>query len=146
MKEYIIIDGIGYKIAKNKAYEINWDFETGNMEISKKPSDVEILGNKLTYGELYKKLNVRYNIQQSGVDKIATKDVQLEKEIIIEPKSEAQIIKPRFGYDGLADVTVEAVTAAIDENIVAGNIKKGVTILGVEGTYEGETPSNTPAE
>lgn len=29
-------------------------------------------------------------------------------------------------------------TAAIDENIVAGNIKSGVTILGVEGTYTGE--------
>ena len=38
----------------------------------------------------------------------------------------------------LEKVTVNAVTAAIDENIVAGNIKSGVTILGVEGTYTGE--------
>lgn len=37
----------------------------------------------------------------------------------------------------LEKVTVNAVTAAIDENIVAGNIKSGVTILGVEGTYAG---------
>lgn len=29
------------------------------------------------------------------------------------------------------------VTAAIDSNIVAGNIKKDVEILGVTGTYEG---------
>ena len=29
------------------------------------------------------------------------------------------------------------VTASIDSNIVAGNIKKDVTILGVTGTYEG---------
>lgn len=36
----------------------------------------------------------------------------------------------------LEKVTVNAVTAAIDENIVAGNIKKDVTILGVTGTYE----------
>lgn len=36
----------------------------------------------------------------------------------------------------LEKVTVNAVTAAIDENIVAGNIKKNVTILGVTGTYE----------
>ena len=35
-------------------------------------------------------------------------------------------------------VTVNAVTSAIDDNIVAGNIKSGVTILGVEGTYTGE--------
>ena len=38
----------------------------------------------------------------------------------------------------LGTVTVSAVTAAIDENITAGNIKSGVTILGVEGTYTGE--------
>ena len=37
----------------------------------------------------------------------------------------------------LGTVTVKAVTAAIDENIVAGNIKSGVTILGVTGSYEG---------
>ena len=38
----------------------------------------------------------------------------------------------------LEKVTVNAVTAAIDANIIAGNIKSGVTILGVEGTYTGE--------
>jgi glutamate mutase epsilon subunit len=38
----------------------------------------------------------------------------------------------------LEKVTVNAVTAAIDANIVAGNIRSGVTILGVEGTYTGE--------
>lgn len=38
----------------------------------------------------------------------------------------------------LGTVTVNAVTAAIDENIVAGNIKSGVTILGVTGSYSGE--------
>lgn len=37
----------------------------------------------------------------------------------------------------LGTVTVSAVTAAIDENIVAENIKDGVTILGVTGTYDG---------
>lgn len=34
------------------------------------------------------------------------------------------------------------VTASIDSNIVAGNIKKDVTILGVTGTYEGSGGSN----
>ena len=29
------------------------------------------------------------------------------------------------------------ITAAVDSNIVAGNIKKDVEILGVTGTYEG---------
>lgn len=38
----------------------------------------------------------------------------------------------------LGTVTVAAVTAAIDANIVAGNIKSGVTILGVTGSYTGD--------
>lgn len=33
--------------------------------------------------------------------------------------------------------TVQAVTASIDSNIQAGNIKKDVTVLGVTGTYDG---------
>lgn len=37
----------------------------------------------------------------------------------------------------LGTVTVKGVTAAIDANIVAGNIKKDVVILGVTGSYEG---------
>ena len=48
-----------------------------------------------------------------------------------------QTITAGTGYDGIGTVTVNAVTAAIDDNIVAGNIKAGVTILGVEGTYDG---------
>ena len=39
--------------------------------------------------------------------------------------------------DGLSSVTVNAVTASIDANITAGNIKQGETILGVTGTYDG---------
>jgi hypothetical protein len=34
------------------------------------------------------------------------------------------------------DVTAYATAQVVDENLVAGNIKKDVTILGVTGTYE----------
>ena len=44
--------------------------------------------------------------------------------------------------DGLSSVTVNAVTSAIDANIAAGNIKNGVTILGVQGTYIGTVINN----
>ena len=37
----------------------------------------------------------------------------------------------------LRKVTIAAVTAAIDSNITAENIKDGVEILGVTGTYDG---------
>lgn len=55
----------------------------------------------------------------------------------VTPTTSKQTIKADTGKDGLGTVTVNAVTAAIDENIVAGNIKSGVTILGVAGTYDG---------
>lgn len=41
------------------------------------------------------------------------------------------------GYSGHGNISVNAVTASIDANIQAGNIKSGVTILGVTGTYGG---------
>ena len=44
--------------------------------------------------------------------------------------------------DGLSKVTVNPVTSSIDSNISAGNIKNGVTILGVQGTYSGTTINN----
>lgn len=59
----------------------------------------------------------------------------------ITPTTSQQTITATTGTDGYSPITVAAVTAAIDANIVAGNIKKDVTILDVVGTYEGSTPS-----
>ena len=39
--------------------------------------------------------------------------------------------------DGLSSVTVNAVTSSIDVNILSSNIKRGVEILGVNGTFDG---------
>lgn len=55
----------------------------------------------------------------------------------VTPTTSKQTITAASSYDGLGTVTVNAVTAAIDSNIVAGNIKSGVTILGVTGSYSG---------
>ena len=58
----------------------------------------------------------------------------------VTPTTSQQTIVPT-GTDknALTEVTVNAVTSAIDNNIQAGNIKSGVTILGVQGTYAGST-------
>lgn len=55
----------------------------------------------------------------------------------ITPSTSEQTISSTSEITGYAPITVAAVTAAIDANIVAENIKKDVTILGVTGSYEG---------
>ena len=51
------------------------------------------------------------------------------------PTTAAQTISPDGTNIGLSAVSVGAVTSAIDSGITAGNIKSGVVILGVTGTY-----------
>ena len=57
----------------------------------------------------------------------------------ITPTTSQQTIIPSTGKNGITEVTVDAVTAAIDSNIIPANIKVGTTILGVEGTNQGGT-------
>ena len=75
-------------------------------------------------------------IQQGGAPSLQSKSVI--------PSTSQQTVEADQEYDGLDTVTVAAVTAAIDANIVAGNIKKDVSILGVTGTYEGGGAILTP--
>lgn len=64
-------------------------------------------------------------------------------ELNVTPSTSAQVITAPSGTDGYSPVNVAAVTSSIDANIVAGNIKKDVEILGVTGSYEGATPTGT---
>lgn len=57
-------------------------------------------------------------------------------ELNVTPTTSAQTITAPEGTDGYSPVNVSAVTSSIDANIVAENIKKDVTILGITGTYE----------
>lgn len=55
----------------------------------------------------------------------------------VTPTTSAQTITPDSGH-AYKKIEVFAVTAAIDANILAENIKSGITILGVTGSYTGE--------
>lgn len=76
----------------------------------------------------------------SGFDGFAPVEVQGYTPVLqaktATPATTAQVVTADGGYDGLSSVSVDAVTASIDENIQAGNIKKDVEILGVVGTLE----------
>lgn len=58
--------------------------------------------------------------------------------LTINPTTSQQTITAPTGTDGYSPITVNAVTSSIDANITAGNIKNGVSILGVTGNYDGE--------
>ena len=62
----------------------------------------------------------------------------------VTPTTSAQHLTPTSPVDGWDEVNVSAVTSAIDSNITAGNIKSGVNILGVTGSYTGGGATLTP--
>lgn len=64
--------------------------------------------------------------------------VPVLESLTITPSTTSQTLTPPSGVDGYDDISVNAVTASIDPDITAGNIKSGVEILGVTGNYEGE--------
>lgn len=57
------------------------------------------------------------------------------------PSATTQIVTADSGYDGLSQVTVNG-----DSDLTADNIKKGVLIFGITGTYEGSSSSKTYIE
>ena len=64
----------------------------------------------------------------------------------VSPLTTNQTIEPDEGYDGLSYVSISKVDSSIDSNIVAGNIKKDISILGVTGTYEGDGSAYTTTQ
>lgn len=94
--------------------------------------------------------NVQINSQgkvytANGQALLSTKNIQ---SLNVTPSTSAQTITAPSGTDGYSPVNVAAVTASIDSNISAENIKKDVQILGVTGSYEGSGggSGSTPAE
>ena len=71
----------------------------------------------------------------TGLNKVIVDAVQLET-VSVTPSTSSQTITPSEAL-GISQVNVAAVDASIDSNIQAENIAEGVTILGVEGTFQG---------
>lgn len=63
-----------------------------------------------------------------------------EQEKVVEPRAEDVVVLPDDEMKVLSKVTVKGVTADIDKNIKAENIKLGVNILGIEGNVAPDKP------
>ena len=84
-----------------------------------------------------------YGYNEVKVDAINLQDKS------VTPTQAQQIIFADIGYSGLNNVKIEAVTSDIDSNIQSYNIKKDVTILGVNGNVielNGEERTVTPTK
>ena len=85
--------------------------------------------------------NGEYDVASYANANVNVEDVPAVVEpVTVNPTTSQQVIEPKEGVDGFNKVTVEAVDDSIDSNIAPENIKKDVTILGVTGEYEGESP------
>lgn len=80
-------------------------------------------------------LTVRPDSGYDGLSQVIVNMI-LRQAKTVTPGAADQTVSPDSGYSGLSSVTVEG-----DADLVAGNIKNGVSIFGVQGSYEGVTPS-----
>ena len=96
-----------------------------------------------------KSSNIREGIEILGV--IGGLEPVKGEDIVVLPQITNQTVVPTEGKNAITSVTVPAVTHTIDDKIIAENIKQGISILGVEGTFNGElnnlqTKTITPSD
>jgi hypothetical protein len=80
-------------------------------------------------------LSEQNSVYLDTIDELNKRVPAMETPEPVTPTGETQVIRPSENYAGLASVTVDRVTAAADSDIQPENIKEGIEILGVEGSY-----------
>ena len=85
--------------------------------------------------------NIRNGVEILGVTG-TVEERKPETTFSVRPSTTSQTITPDPGYVFSSGV-VSAVTSSIDRNIAPWNIREGVTILGVTGTFFPEYPTTT---
>jgi surface protein len=87
-------------------------------------------------GTIELKTNGIHNVAPYETAKVEF-EVKLEEQSASAVVSGDLVVEPSEGYDGLSKVVINKVTANIDPQIKEENIREGVNILGVEGTFKG---------
>lgn len=77
------------------------------------------------------------NSSADGMSSVTVNPYVLEAKTV-DPSTSSQTVSSSTA-DGMSSVTLNPVTSSIDSNISAGNIKQGVTILGVTGTMSSDS-------
>lgn len=72
-----------------------------------------------------------------GLSSVTVNAALLQNRTVDASTVQVDVARTSNDYYGLRHVYINPVTSSIDSNIVAGNIKDGVTILGVTGNYSG---------
>lgn len=146
-----------YEIKLTATNEIGSTYTTSTVDLQRytnwATTDEVLAGNKFIgedgeehVGEIVTKTATNVTFSNGNVNvpvgyyaEQVTKEypVPVLETVPVTPTTSAQTITPSTDYDGIGQVNVSAVTSAIDANITAGNIKNGVTILGVTGTMSG---------
>ena len=109
---------------------------------------MDILNTKINNILTEKTLKVRPENIKAGVNILGINGslVELKGETkTINPTTSQQTIIPSPGKNGITQATIGAVTSSIDNNIQAGNIKNGISILGINGNYTGLDTSDANA-
>ena len=83
-----------------------------------------------------KSYNIKKDIEILGVK--GTLEAMNPETLFVRPSTERQEYSPSEGYNCIGHVVAHPVTNEIDANIIASNIKEGIDILGVTGTYSGD--------
>ena len=110
---------------------------TGLSSVTVNPAKLTIanVSSSTTYYE------VSPDLPDIGYSKVQVNPAKLTV-LSVNPSTTFYEATPDLPDIGYSKVQVMPVTDRIDQNIQAGNIKSGVTILGVNGTYEGQVINN----
>lgn len=134
MSNYLIqestLDAIGDAIREKEG-------SSGLIPLLNMPSRI-IQANQIPVNPEHPAQFTAYIIDQNGsgaYNLVASGNNYQQKSVT--PTGQAIVVTADQGYDALSQVTVTG-----DANLVAGNIKKDVSIYGVTGTYEGGTPQS----
>lgn len=143
-----------YDVKKYKEVVVDVPNEEVEISLQEKNVNPSEEGSKVTYDDGYDGLGiVTINpIKSNMISGLSANNIKRGIEILdivgtygatsqikyATPSEEEQIIRPDSGIEFLSQVTIQPVTSGIDDDIIPTNIRRGINILGVEGTFDGD--------